>query len=84
MEHAAALDLVNRLAERCTPCSINSINCPAGEGRREAQAGGVPEGLYSSLKFSIKKNGVARAMADVCRDKNKKHCCRSSVVFLSS
>lgn len=51
LQHAAALLLVGRLSER------------ANGARAEEE--GVPVGLYSSLKYSTKKNGVARAAADV-------------------
>lgn len=51
LQHAAALLLVGRLSERA-------------KGAR-ADEEGVPAGLYSSLKYSTKKNGVARAAADV-------------------
>lgn len=58
MPHAAAMSFVDRLNERCR-------RADAGE----AQIAGVPIGLHSSLKFSIKRNGVTRVMADV-------RCCR--------
>lgn len=54
MQHAAALSLVGRLMERCR-----------GSGKGEAGRAGVPTGLYSSLKYSTKKNGVGRVAADV-------------------
>lgn len=53
LEHAAALSLVGRLSERCR------------ESGKEGGQSGVPVDLYSSLKYSTKKNGVARAAADV-------------------
>lgn len=51
LQHAAALLMVGRLSER------------ANGARAEEE--GVPVGLYSSLKYSTKKNGVSRAAADV-------------------
>lgn len=54
MPHAAAISFVDRLNERCRRADVG-----------EAQKAGVPIGLHSSLKFSIKRNGVARVMADV-------------------
>lgn len=54
MQHAAALSLVGRLSELCK-----------GAGKEERD--GVPTELFSCLKYSTKKNGVARAAADVSR-----------------
>ncbi|CAM9485102.1 unnamed protein product [Ectocarpus sp. 6 AP-2014] len=53
LQHAAALMLVARLSERA----------------RGARAGeeGAPADMYSSLKYSTKKNGVARAAAQVAQ-----------------
>eukprot|EP00903_Cladosiphon_okamuranus_P013411 g12496.t1 len=53
LQHAAALLLVGRLSERA-------------KGAR-AEEEGVPAGMFSSLKYSTKKNGVARAAADVAQ-----------------
>ncbi|CAM9474243.1 unnamed protein product, partial [Laminaria digitata] len=52
MQHAAALSLVGRLSELCR-----------GAGKEERE--GVPTEMFSCLKYSTKKNGVARAAADV-------------------
>ena len=62
IQHAAALSLVGRLSELCR-----------GAGKEERD--GVPTELFSCLKYSIKKNGVARAAADVSRliDQHNKH-----------
>lgn len=54
IEHATALSLVGRLIQMCRE---------SGKGEVE----GVPVELYSCLKYSVKKNGVARAAADVSR-----------------
>lgn len=62
LQHAAALLLVGRLSERA-------------KGARSEEEG-VPGGLYSSLKYSTKKNGVARAAADV-RERGGGGGCRS-------
>lgn len=72
LQHAAALLLVGRLSERA-------------KGAR-AEEEGVPEGLYSSLKYSTKKNGVSRAAADVRGNAGgaRAYACRKSTPICTS